>query len=75
MIPLLAEISGNINAIAFGIATLGPGIGLGLLIGKTVESIARQPEAQGALTSQMYIGIAFIEILALLGIIVGFLFS
>ena len=75
MIPLLAEISGNINAIAFGIATLGPGIGLGLLIGKTVESIARQPEAQGALTSQMYIGIAFIEILALLGLIVGFLFS
>ncbi len=70
----LAEVSGNIATIGYGIATLGPGIGLGILIGKTVEGMARQPEAAGMLRATMFLGVAFVEVLALLGLVTGFIF-
>jgi F-type H+-transporting ATPase subunit c len=70
---VLAEVSGNIATIGYGLAVLGPGIGLGILIGKTVEGIARQPEVAGQLRTTMFIGI--VEVLGLLGLITGFLFK
>ena len=72
---ILAEIDGNINAVGYGLAAIGPGIGVGIVVGKTVEGVARQPELQGRLTTLMYIGIAFTEALALIGIATGFIFS
>jgi F-type H+-transporting ATPase subunit c len=72
---VLAEIGGNINTIGYGLATLGPGIGLGILVGKTTESMARQPEIAGQLRSTMILGVAFVEVLALLGLVAGFLFT
>jgi F-type H+-transporting ATPase subunit c len=72
---VLAAVSGNVATIGYGLATLGPGIGLGILIGKTVEGIARQPEVAGQLRTTMFIGVAFVEVLALLGLIAGFLFK
>lgn len=71
----LAELTGNINTIGYGLATLGPGLGLGMLIGKSVEGMARQPEVAGQLRTTMFIGVAFVELLALLGLVAGFLFS
>ena len=53
----------------------GTGIGLGILIGKTVEGMARQPEVAGQLRTTMFIGIGFVEVLGLLGLITGFLFK
>jgi F-type H+-transporting ATPase subunit c len=70
----LAAVDGSINTIGYGIAALGPGIGLGILIGKTVEGMARQPEVAGQLRTTMFIGVAFVEILALLGFVAGFIF-
>ena len=70
----LAEVTGNIGTIGYGVATLGPGIGLGILIGKALEGIARQPEVAGQLRTTMFIGVAFVEVLALLGLVTGFLF-
>ncbi|WP_265521896.1 ATP synthase F0 subunit C [Oerskovia flava] len=70
----LAEVTGSVNTIGYGIAAIGPGIGLGILIGKTVEGMARQPEVAGQLRGTMFIGLAFVEILALLGFVAGFLF-
>ena len=63
-----------VATIGYGLATLGPGIGLGILIGHTQDSIARQPELAGKLTVNMFIGIAFVEALALIGLVAGFLF-
>lgn len=60
--------------IGYGLAAIGPGIGLGYLIGKTQEASARQPEMAGRFATTMYIGIAFVEALALVGIVMGFLF-
>ncbi|NYI06426.1 ATP synthase F0 subunit C [Allostreptomyces psammosilenae] len=68
-------VSGNVNAIGYGLAAIGPGIGLGILIGRTIEGMARQPEAAGLLRANMFIGIAFVEVLALLGLVAGFLFQ
>jgi F-type H+-transporting ATPase subunit c len=70
----LAEVTGNVATIGYGLGTLGPGIGLGILIGKALEGIARQPEVAGQLRTTMFIGVAFVEVLALLGLVTGFLF-
>ena len=43
------------------IAGIGPGIGEGYAVGKTIESIARQPEAKGDCTRTMFIGVAMSE--------------
>lgn len=74
-IVTLAEVAGNLNAIGYGIAAIGPGIGLGIVIGKTIEGTARQPEMSSRLQTLMFIGVAFVEILALLGLVAGFIFK
>jgi F-type H+-transporting ATPase subunit c len=71
----LAAVGGNVATIGYGLGTLGPGIGLGILIGKALEGIARQPEVAGQLRTTMFIGVAFVEVLALLGLVTGFLFT
>ena len=69
----LAEVSGNLNILGYGIAALGPALGLGIAVGKTVESMARQPEISGQLRTTMFIGLALIEVLALLGFVALFI--
>ena len=68
------EITGSIATIGYGLATLGPGISLGIMIGKTQEATARQPEMAGPLRINMFIGMALIEALGLIGLAAGFLF-
>jgi F-type H+-transporting ATPase subunit c len=53
---------------AYGLAAIGPGIGY--LVGKSVEAMARQPEAAGMVRTTMFLGIAFTEALALIGFVV-----
>ena len=65
---ILAEIHGNIGTVGDGLAAIGPAIGVGIVVGKTIEGVARQPELQGRLTVLMFIGIAFTEALAFIGI-------
>jgi F-type H+-transporting ATPase subunit c len=74
-VEFLAQVTGNLNAVGYGLAAIGPGIGLGVLIGKALEGMARQPEATGVLRTNMFIGIALVEALALIGIVAGFLFT
>ena len=69
------EINGSLNAIGYGLAAIGPGIGIGILVGKALEGIARQPEATGVLRTNMFLGIAFVEALALIGLVAGFIFQ
>ncbi len=59
--------------IGFGIAAVGPGIGIGLIAGNAVQAMARQPEAAGMLRTNMILGIAFAEALALIGFVLFFL--
>ena len=41
--------TGSLAYIGYGLAAIGPGIGIGLLVGKTQEATARQPEIAGRL--------------------------
>ena len=58
---------------AYGLAAIGPGIGIGYVAGKAIEAMARQPEAAGMVRTTMFLGIAFTEALALIGLVVIFL--
>ena len=60
-------------AIAIGLAALGAGIGNGLIVSKTVEGMARQPEARGALQTTMFIGVALVEALPIIAVVVAFI--
>jgi F-type H+-transporting ATPase subunit c len=62
----------NLGALAFGLAAIGPGVGIGLIFAKFIESVARQPEAQGRLTQFLWIGFGLTEALALIGFISPF---
>ncbi len=62
----------QLGALTYGLAAIGPGIGIGLIFGNTIQSIARQPEAAGRVTGLMWIGFALTESLALIGIAVPF---
>ncbi len=71
---------GNIEnaakALSLGLATafgaIGPGIGVGYLMGKTVEAVGRQPELRGELTSLMFLGLALTEAIVFYALLMGF---
>lgn len=52
-----------------GFGMLGPGIGLGLLVGKALEAIGRNPEATGKIQSNMILGMAFTEAIAIYALV------
>lgn len=60
-------------AIVVGVGVLGPGIGLGLLVGRALEAIGRNPEASGKIQASMFVGIAVTEALAIFALVVGFI--
>lgn len=70
-IVTLAAVSGDIKFIGYGIAVLGPAIGEGMIVSKALESTARQPEAGGHLQTVMLIGLAFVEVIALLSFVLA----
>lgn len=61
--------------LAIGLGAIGPGLGVGLLVSKTVEAMARQPEAAGMVRTTMFIGVAFAEAIALYALVIAFLLS
>jgi F-type H+-transporting ATPase subunit c len=69
------SVSGSLGAVAYGLAAIGPGIGIGLIFGHAIEAMARQPEATGRITQYMWIGFSLTEALALIGLIVPFIFG
>lgn len=60
-------------AIAAGLGVLGPGIGIGIIGGKAMEAIGRNPEASGKVVSNMILAIVFAEALGILAIVVSFI--
>ena len=51
----------NLGALTYGLAAIGPGVGIGLVFGHAIEAMARQPEASGRITTYMWIGVALTE--------------
>ncbi len=61
------------GAVGAGLAVIGAGIGIGLIGGRAMEGIARQPEAANKIQTAMLIAAALVEGVALFGVVVGFL--
>ena len=60
-------------ALAVGLGVIGPGIGIGIVVGKALEAIGRNPEASDTLQTTMFIGVAFTEALAIFALVIGFI--
>lgn len=73
MSETLAAVVGNVGTIGYGLAAIGPGVGIGIIFGNGVQAIARQPEAAGIIRQNMLLGFAVVEALALIGFVVPFI--
>ena len=60
-------------ALAVGLASIGAGIGDGIVTGKTVEATARQPEMRGSLMTLMFISVGLIEALPIIAVVIAFI--
>lgn len=58
-------------ALAIGLGAIGPGIGIGLLAGKAMEAIGRNPEAAGVIQTNMILGLAFCEAIGIYALVVA----
>ncbi len=73
-------LEGNVNEaaqnLALGIGTaigaIGPGIGVGYLIGKTIEGVSRQPEMRNELQGLMFLGLALTEAITFYALLMSF---
>jgi F-type H+-transporting ATPase subunit c len=59
--------------LAIGLGTLGPGLGIGLLVNGAMQAIGRNPEAAGQIQVNMILGIAFAEAIAIYALVVALL--
>ena len=61
------------HGLVFGLAAIGPGVGIGLVFSSAIEAMARQPETAGQTRTTMFLGFALIEALALIGFVLSFI--
>ncbi|HUX86598.1 MAG TPA: ATP synthase F0 subunit C [Chloroflexota bacterium] len=57
--------------LAIGLGAFGPGIAIGLLVGRAMEAIGRNPEAEPAIRLNMILGLAFAEAIAIYALVVA----
>jgi F-type H+-transporting ATPase subunit c len=57
--------------LAMSIGGLGPGLGIGMIAAKGVEAIGRNPEAAGQVQTNMILGMAFAEAIAIYALVVA----
>ena len=82
MIDLLAQADTAVDGLkavgaglGYGLAAIGPGGGIGRVVGIASTAMARQPESAGMVRTTMFLGIAFTEALALIGFVVFILLN
>ncbi|MEW5986615.1 MAG: ATP synthase F0 subunit C [Chloroflexota bacterium] len=72
---VLAEALGNgLRLVGAGLAmtgAIGAGAGIGLVVGGAVQGIARNPDTAGAIQTNMILGIAFAEAVAIYALVVA----
>ena len=65
--------TGSIAALGAGLSVIGIGIGIGMIGGRAMDAIARQPEATSKIQTNMIITAALVEGAGLFGIVVSLL--
>lgn len=61
------------TALAIGLGVIGPGIGIGIIGGRAVEALGRNPEAESQIRNTMILGIVFAESLAIFALVIAFI--
>lgn len=56
--------------LAIGLGVIGPGIGIGLIGGKALEAIGRNPEIENKIRNNMVLAITFTESLAIIALVI-----
>ncbi|PIQ26369.1 ATP F0F1 synthase subunit C [bacterium (Candidatus Blackallbacteria) CG17_big_fil_post_rev_8_21_14_2_50_48_46] len=56
---------------AVGLAGIGAGIGMGISTSKAFEGMARQPDAEPQIARNMILAMAFMEAIAIYGLVVA----
>lgn len=69
----LAQIEGSINTVGYGLAAIGPAIGVGIVFAAYIQASARQPESAGLTRPYLFMGFAVVEALALFGFVLAFI--
>lgn len=69
MTPEAAKLIGA--ALAIGIGAIGPGIGIGIIGGKAVEALGRNPEAEASVRATMILAIALTEGIAIFALVIA----
>jgi len=67
-------IAGGLKLVGAGLAmtgAIGAGAGVGIVVGGAVQGIARNPDAAGQITTNMILGIAFAEAVAIYALVVA----
>lgn len=59
------------TALAIGLGAIGPGIGIGIIGGKALEAIGRNPEVESKVRTNMILGIAFAEAVAIYSLVIA----
>lgn len=67
----LVSIIGAVAAVSFG--AIGPALAEGRAVAAAMEAIARQPEAAGALSRTLFVGLAMIETMAIYCLVIALL--
>jgi len=60
------------KAIAIAVGGIGPGLGIGMIGAKAMESIGRNPEAVGKILVPMLLASAFAEAIAIYALVIAF---
>jgi len=61
--------------LAMGFGALGPALGIGFLTGKAMEALGRNPEARGAIQTNMILGIAFAEAIGIYALLTAIIIA
>ena len=61
--------------IAMGLGAIGPAIGIGMLVGKAMEALGRNPEARGAIQTNMILGVAFAEAIGIYALLTAIIIA
>jgi F-type H+-transporting ATPase subunit c len=69
------DINPGLRSIGYGLSAIGPGIGVGVVFGQGVQAMARQPEMTNVIRQNMILGFAFSEALALIGLVMPFVYT
>lgn len=61
--------------LAMGVGSIGPAVAIGMLVGKAMEALGRNPEARGSIQTNMILGVAFAEAIGIYALLTAIIIA